>query len=143
MANVCPLTRNCIALVKASAFVVARLRVLMLISFDNDRASDSPLIERVWSCHSERSGTFLSVASCHWEWVVTRIQGQSIVTVRGPETKPTQVPCPADGEWLAIRFKAGTFMPQLLFGVYVGVIVWGGIYLREPRLRMLIPTRLP
>jgi hypothetical protein len=23
------------------------------------------------------------------------------------------VPCPADGEWLAIRFKAGTFMPQL------------------------------
>src|SRR5215208_5286845 len=108
MANVCPLTLNCIALVKASAFVVARLRVLMLISFDNDRASDSPLIERVWSCHSKRSGTFLSVASCHWEWVVTRLQGQSIVTVRGPETKPTQVPCPADGEWLAIRFKAGT-----------------------------------
>ena len=85
----------------------------MLISFDNDRASDSPFVERVWSCHSERAGTFLSVASSHWEMVVTRLQGESIVTVRGPETKPTQVQCPANGEWLAIRFKAGTFMPPL------------------------------
>jgi AraC-like DNA-binding protein len=85
----------------------------MFISFDNDRASDSPFIERVWRCHSERAGMFLSVASSHWEMVITRIQGQSIVTLRGPETKPTEVLCPAEGEWLAIRFKAGTFMPQL------------------------------
>jgi AraC-like DNA-binding protein len=85
----------------------------MLISFDDDRASDSPYIERVWRCHSERAGTFLSVASNHWEMVITFLQGRSIVTVRGPETKPTEVPCPADGEWLAIRFKAGTFMPQM------------------------------
>jgi AraC-like DNA-binding protein len=85
----------------------------MLISFDDDRASDSPYIERVWRCHSERAGTFLSVASNHWEMVVTFLQGRSIVTLRGPETKPTEVPCPADGEWLAIRFKAGTFMPQM------------------------------
>jgi hypothetical protein len=85
----------------------------MLISFDNDRASDSPFIERVWSCHSERAGTFLSVASSHWELVVTTVDARSIVTLRGPETRPTEVPCPADGEWLAIRFKAGTFMPQL------------------------------
>ena len=85
----------------------------MLIHFDQDRVSDSPFIERVWSCHTERAGTFVSVASCHWELVITRLQGQSIVTLRGPETQPWQVPCPADGEWLAIRFKTGTFMPQL------------------------------
>ena len=84
-----------------------------LISFDNDRASDSPLIERVWRCHSERAGIFLSVASSHWEMVITRLNGKSIVTLRGPETRPTEVLCPANGEWLAIRFKAGTFMPQL------------------------------
>jgi hypothetical protein len=30
---------------------------------------------------------------------------------------------------------------HVLFGVYVGVIVWAGVYLRDPRLRMLIPTR--
>jgi AraC-like DNA-binding protein len=85
----------------------------MLISFDNDRASDSPFIERVWRCHSERAGIFLSVASSHWEMVITRLRGKSIVTLRGPETKPTEVLCPQNGEWLAIRFKAGTFMPQL------------------------------
>jgi hypothetical protein len=85
----------------------------MLIHFDQERASDSPFIERVWSSHTERAGTFLSVASCHWELVITRLQGRSIVTLRGPETKPWHVPCPANGEWLAIRFKAGTYMPQL------------------------------
>ncbi len=56
----------------------------MLIRFDNDRASDSPFIERVWSCHSTLAGTFVSVASCHWELVISRLEGQSIVTVRGP-----------------------------------------------------------
>jgi AraC-like DNA-binding protein len=85
----------------------------MLISFDNVRASDSPFIERVWSSHSERAGMFLSVACIHWEMVITRLQGRSIVTLRGPETKPSEWHCPAHGEWLGIRFKAGTFMPQL------------------------------
>ena len=45
--------------------------------------------------------------------VVTRLGGKVIVTLRGPETRPRQVFCPADGEWFAIRFKAGTFMPLL------------------------------
>ncbi|HZF14654.1 MAG TPA: helix-turn-helix domain-containing protein [Steroidobacteraceae bacterium] len=56
---------------------------------------------------------FLSVACIHWELVITRLQGRSIVTLRGPETRPSEWLCPADGEWLGIRFKAGTFMPQL------------------------------
>jgi hypothetical protein len=30
---------------------------------------------------------------------------------------------------------------HVLFGVYVGVIVWAGIYLREPQLRMLLAAR--
>jgi len=30
---------------------------------------------------------------------------------------------------------------EILFPVYVGVVVWGGIYLREERLRGLIPCR--
>lgn len=78
-----------------------------------DRVSDSPLIERVWRCHSERAGRFLSVASPHWEMAVTRHRGQTTLTVRGPETKPTWADCPADGEWLGIRFKLGTFMRDL------------------------------
>ena len=30
---------------------------------------------------------------------------------------------------------------HILFPVYVAVLLWGGIYLREPRLRALIPVR--
>jgi hypothetical protein len=30
---------------------------------------------------------------------------------------------------------------QVLFGVYVGILAWGGLYLRDDRLRSLIPFR--
>jgi hypothetical protein len=80
----------------------------MFIVFDRDRSSDSPFIERVWSCHSERAGIFSSVASPNVELVFTRLDGVITVTLRGPETRARQVSCPANGEWLAIRFKAGT-----------------------------------
>jgi hypothetical protein len=32
---------------------------------------------------------------------------------------------------------------HVLFGVYVGLVVWGGLYLRDPRLRGLLPMRGP
>jgi AraC-like DNA-binding protein len=85
----------------------------MFIIFDDNRLSDSPFIERVWRCHSERAGMFVSVATSHWDLVVTRLEGRLTVTLKGPETRAREVFCPANGEWLAIRFKAGTFMPQL------------------------------
>jgi hypothetical protein len=81
-----------------------------------DRLSDSPFVERVWRCHSERAGKFLSVAASHFEMAVTRYRGKTFLTLRGPETKATTLDCPAEGEWLGIRFKLGTFMPQLLPG---------------------------
>jgi AraC-like DNA-binding protein len=87
----------------------------MLLVFE-DRPSDSPFIERIWTAHSERAGEFLSVAAGHWEMVVTRCRGQAFLTMRGPETRATIADCPADGEWVAIRFKLGTFFPQLLPG---------------------------
>jgi hypothetical protein len=84
----------------------------MLIVFE-DRPSDSPFVERVWRCHSERAGTFHSMAASHWEMVVTRHRGKQFLTLRGPETKATTADCPAEGDWVAIRFKLGTFMPLL------------------------------
>jgi AraC-like DNA-binding protein len=77
-----------------------------------DRPSDSPLIERIWRAHSTRAGTFLSVAASHCELVISRVRGGVRVTLRGPETKVTPAECPADGEWLGIRFALGTFMPD-------------------------------
>jgi hypothetical protein len=45
--------------------------------------------------------------------VVTRLHGETIFRVRGPETRATYLDCPADGEWLGIRFALGTIMPHL------------------------------
>jgi len=85
----------------------------MFIHFDADRPSESPHIERVWRCHSERGGRFLAVASSHWEFVVTRLRGETTITLHGPETRAREVDCPPEGEWFAIRFRAGTYMPAL------------------------------
>jgi AraC-like DNA-binding protein len=84
----------------------------MIFTFE-ERPSDSPFVERIWRAHSERAGSFISVAASHWEMVVTRQNGQAMLTVRGPETKATPLDCSADGAWLGIRFKLGTVMPHL------------------------------
>jgi hypothetical protein len=84
----------------------------MIFTFD-ERPSDSPFVERIWCAQSERAGSFLSLAMSHWEMVVTRQHGKTMLTVRGPESKATPLSCSADGEWLGIRFKIGTVMPHL------------------------------
>jgi hypothetical protein len=30
---------------------------------------------------------------------------------------------------------------HILFGVYLGLMIWGGLYLRDPKVRALIPLR--
>ena len=87
----------------------------MSLSFD-DRPSDSPIVERVWRSQSDCAGTFLSIAANHFEIAVTRNRGKTFLTLRGPETKATTADCPAEGEWVGIRFTLGTFMPRLTPG---------------------------
>jgi hypothetical protein len=85
-----------------------------MIIFDEERGSDSPFVERIWRSHSERGGSFLSIAESRSEMVVTKHQGKITLTVRGPETKATPLgDCPAEGEWLGIRLKLGTVLPLL------------------------------
>lgn len=84
-----------------------------MLIFDEDRASGSPFVERVWRSHSEGAGWFVSIAESRAEIVVARHQGQITVTVRGPETRATRVPYPPDAQWLGIRFKPGAcVVPQ-------------------------------
>jgi hypothetical protein len=78
-----------------------------------DRSSESPVVEKVWRARSDRADSFLSVAASRFEIAVTRLQSRTFLTLRGPETKATTVDCPADGEWLGIRFRLGTFIPRL------------------------------
>ena len=86
-----------------------------LLTIEN-RESDSPFVERIWTARSERAGEFLSVAAGHWEMVVTRLHGRAFLTVRGPETRATPIDCPPDGDWVGVRFKLGTFWPAFLPG---------------------------
>lgn len=81
-----------------------------------ERASDHPFVERVWRCHSDRADTFLSVAANSFEMAITQLGGKSFLTLRGPETAATTMNCPAEGQWVCIRFKPGTFMPRFLPG---------------------------
>ena len=84
----------------------------MLLNFE-ERLSDSPFVERVWRTHSERAGSFISLALSHWQLCVWKHQGQLNFTVRGPETLATPAYCPEDAEFFGIVFKHGTFMPNL------------------------------
>jgi hypothetical protein len=46
------------------------------------------------------------------------------------------------GGAVATHLRAGDpLFSHVLFGVYLGVVVWAGIYLRDVNLRMLVPTR--
>jgi len=84
----------------------------MLFTFE-ERLSDSPFVERIWRTQSERTGDFLSVAVSQWEMVVSTYQGETTVTVRGPETKATSVHVNlVGGEFFGIIFKYGAFMPH-------------------------------
>jgi hypothetical protein len=38
---------------------------------------------------------------------------------------------------------ADPLFSHILFPTYLGVLLWGGLYLREPRLRALLPLRSP
>jgi AraC-like DNA-binding protein len=57
------------------------------------------------------------MAASHWVMVVTRLAGRTFLTVRGPETRATSADCPADGQWIGVNFKLGTFMPLLPTGM--------------------------
>lgn len=46
------------------------------------------------------------------------------------------------GGAVATHVRVGSpLFSHVLFGVYLGVIVWGGLYLRDPRVRALLPLK--
>ena len=78
------------------------------------RPSDASCVTEIWRARSEHAGSFISIASSHWEMVVTRRpNGTAVLTVRGPETTATPLSYPEGVEWLGIRFKLGSFVPLL------------------------------
>jgi hypothetical protein len=46
------------------------------------------------------------------------------------------------GGAMATHLRVGSpLFTHLFFGLYLGLMIWGGLWLREPRLRALIPLR--
>ena len=76
-----------------------------------ERLSDSPFVERVWRSQGGDAGAFISIANSGWSMVVSKIQGKSYFTVRGPEIRATPAYHPEDAEFFGIQFKLGTLMP--------------------------------
>jgi len=84
----------------------------MFLRFEQ-RLSDSPYIERVWRSRSASGGSFYSMAEPNLELVVARVDASTQVILRGPVTRASVVDCPAQGEWLGVRFRFGTQLTRL------------------------------
>ena len=67
------------------------------------RSANSSFVEMIWHTHSERAGTFTSVAASSWEMVITTFNGKTMITARGPETKASKADHPADAEFFGHR----------------------------------------
>jgi hypothetical protein len=90
---------------------IADRRKLFLMK---EKPSDSPFVENIWHAQGERAGTFISLSKVNSMIVLTRYQGKTIITVRGPETKATSIDYQSIGaEFLGITFKLGAFIPHL------------------------------
>jgi AraC-like DNA-binding protein len=76
-------------------------------------SSDSDFVQKAWRTNSETEPAFISIAASHWQIVVTTQRDHTQLTIRGPETKATVTPIPADAEFFGIAFSLGTFMPTI------------------------------
>jgi AraC-like DNA-binding protein len=84
-----------------------------LFAFD-ERAADSPYVEKYYRTHSIPRDAFISTAYPRWEMVVTRVGDSRLyLTIRGPVTRASAVAIPQQAEFFGIQFSLGTFMPGL------------------------------
>ena len=89
-------------------------RASQIFDFEEHRPA-SPIAAKIWRTRSEPVACFTSVASTHWELIVTRQRGRASVTLRGPESRATVMAVPQDAEFLGIEFRVGTAMLDLPF----------------------------
>lgn len=74
-------------------------------------------------------GLLLLVPTLLYIWPRTAILGAILITAYL-------------GGAVATHVRIGSpLFSHILFGVYLGVMLWGGLWLRDPRIRALIPLR--
>jgi hypothetical protein len=88
-----------------------------------ERPSDSPFVERIWSTRSEHAGSFTSISTVFWSMVIAKHRGRITISLHGPETGATRKNFPPEAEWFGIAFKLGTFVPHILPGSLIDRLV--------------------
>jgi hypothetical protein len=89
-----------------------------------ERLSDSPFVERIWSTRSDRAGSFTSISTTVWSMVIAKCRGRISISLHGAETGATCEEFPDEAEWFGITFKLGTFVPHIPHGSFIdGYIV--------------------
>lgn len=69
--------------------------------------TDADVVDRVWRTRSDAEATMTSVARTCCHLIVTRMRGQLLVSLRGPETRATTAPVPPEADFLGIRLALG------------------------------------
>jgi AraC-like DNA-binding protein len=89
----------------------------MSIVFE-ERAADSPFVEKVTHGHTLSAGVAIRPAESHWHLVVTRFNGGARAIIVGPWSTAGHVRYGAGAEVLWIQFKLGTFLPHHPFRAF-------------------------
>jgi hypothetical protein len=88
-----------------------------------ERLSDSPLVERIWSTRSDKAGSFTSISTVFWSIVIAKSNNRISISLHGPETGASCKEFPAEAEWFGIAFKLGTFVPHIPPGSFIDDMV--------------------
>ncbi|SCG56599.1 Helix-turn-helix domain-containing protein [Micromonospora siamensis] len=72
------------------------------------RGSDSPWVDAVWTCTSERVTAMTSVAGARWGLVFWQQAGRAYTSVTGPGTRAGTAPVPEGAAFTGIEFAVGT-----------------------------------
>ena len=79
----------------------------------DERAGDSPLVERVTHARFVGQGGEVTNPDGCWDLVVLRVGGATQVLQTGIITRPVRLDFGPGDEYLCISFKPGVFMPQM------------------------------
>lgn len=88
-----------------------------------ERASDSAFVEAIWRTQTDINGSNVVIADGSWDIHIKRDAAGTTAMISGPMSKAVPVPYTQGTEWLGIRLRLGTFMPQLPMSALVNVTV--------------------
>jgi AraC-like DNA-binding protein len=94
-----------------------------MIQIDNERPSDSPFVDTIWRGRTDCAGSRIAPAGGCWIMLIEKQASRARLSVVGPMAKAQPMDYTGDTEFFAIKFKPGTFMPQLPAGSLLDTIL--------------------